>query len=102
MKYERTTHLARDYKKLPDDHQKQFRDAARDFHDAAVEATAGKSSRWPSSLRVKTVQGADGIWEMTWSKDHPDGRATWEWVDIDGEAGVRWRRVGDHGVLDDP
>jgi hypothetical protein len=30
----------------------------------------------------------------------PDGRATWEWVEIDGEPAIRWRRVGDHGVLD--
>lgn len=36
---------------------------------------------------------------MTWSKDDPDGRATWEWVRIGGEAAIRWRRVGDHSVF---
>ncbi len=100
MKYERTAHFRRDFKKLPGDHQEQFREAARQFHDAAVAAVGGGTSPWPNGLRVKAVQGARGVWEMTWSKDHPDGRATWEWVTIDGEPGIRWRRVGDHGVLD--
>ena len=31
--------------------------------------------------------------------DDPDGRATWEWVDIDGESGVLWRRIGDHAIF---
>jgi len=38
---------------------------------------------------------------MTWSMNNPDGRATWEWVKIDGEDGIRWRRVGKHDVLGD-
>jgi len=39
---------------------------------------------------------------MTWSKSRPDGRATWEWIEIDGERAVRWRRVGGHDVFADP
>ena len=53
-------------------------------------------------MRVGKLEGTAGIWEMTWSKANPDGRATWEWVTIDGEAGIRWRRVGDHGIFKDP
>ena len=32
----------------------------------------------------------------------PDGRATWEWVEIDGDVGVRWRRVGSHAIFRNP
>jgi len=92
----------RDYKNLPEEHKQRFRDAARIFHDDAIEAATGAPNPWTNSLRVKTVQGAKGIWEITWSKQHPDGRATWEWVEIDEEQGVRWRRVGNHKVLDNP
>jgi len=37
---------------------------------------------------------------MTWSMNDPDGRATWEWIHVSGEAAIRWRRVGNHEVLD--
>ncbi len=102
MKFERTAAFKRDYKGLPDEHKEQFRDATRTFHDDAVAAASGTPDPWTNGLRVKTVQGAKGIWEMTWSKKNPDGRATWEWAQIEGEQGVRWRRVGDHSVFDSP
>lgn len=52
-------------------------------------------------LRVKGVQGATGIFEMTWADD---GRATFEYGDAvtKGEAHVLWRRVGTQSVLDRP
>ena len=52
-------------------------------------------------LRVKRVQGEDGVWEMTFA---PDGRATFEYGPEvhPGEPHVIWRRVGTHGVLDLP
>jgi hypothetical protein len=53
-------------------------------------------------MRVKKIEGADGVWEMTCGWSDPDGRATWEWVTIDGEAAIRWRRVGTHGLLRNP
>jgi hypothetical protein len=53
-------------------------------------------------MRVKKIEGAEGVWEMTWSWPDPDGRATWEWVRIDGEAAIRWRRVGTHDILSNP
>lgn len=102
MKFERTASFKRDFKNLPDDHKKQFREAARAFHDGAVRAASGESGPWPNSMRVKGVQGAPGIWEMTWSRSDPDGRATWEWVEIDGEPGIRWRRVGNHSIFGSP
>jgi len=44
-------------------------------------------------LRVKGVQGAPGIYEMTW--DMPDGRATFNFEKPRraGEAHIHWRRT---------
>jgi hypothetical protein len=53
-------------------------------------------------MRVKKIEGADHIWEMTWSWNDPDGRATWEWRTLDGESAIRWRRVGTHDIFKNP
>lgn len=52
-------------------------------------------------LRVKGVQGATGIFEMTWAAD---GRATFEYGEqvVEGEAHVVWRRVGTHAIFGRP
>lgn len=52
-------------------------------------------------LRVKGVQGARGVFEMTWA---PDGRATFEYGEElrEGEAHIVWRRVGTHDVFGRP
>jgi hypothetical protein len=42
------------------------------------------------------------VWEMPWSFAGPDGRATSEWVTIDAEPAIRWRRVGSHAIFSDP
>jgi len=102
VKFERTGRFKRDYKDLPDHHRDKVRAAARDFHEGAVRAAAGEAHPWPNSLRVKPVEGAQGVWEMTWSWTDPDGRATWEWIEIDGERAVLWRRIGTHVVLKSP
>lgn len=39
------------------------------------------------------MEGAAGVWEITWSFSGPDGRATFEYVDIEGELAIRWRRM---------
>ena len=67
-----------------------------------MRAADGAHDPWPRGLRVKPIQGARGIWEMTWSMHDPDGRATWEWVRIGDEPGIRWRRVGTHDVFRRP
>lgn len=51
---------------------------------------------------MKPVEGALGIFEMTWSFKGPDGRATFEWIQIDGTLGVRWRLIGDHSIFKRP
>lgn len=57
---------------------------------------AGRPFR--NSLRVKGVQGASGVLEMTWADD---GRATFQYGDsiVEGEPHVIWRRVGTHDIF---
>ena len=62
----------------------------------------GIPAAWPKSLRVKAVGGAPGIWELSWSFAGPDGRATFEFVDVHGEPAIRWRRIGGHEVFKAP
>jgi hypothetical protein len=104
-----THRFARDFKKLSAAEQSAFRAAARQFSEACDRVVAG-SGQWPASLRVKSVEGALGVFEMTWSFAGPDGRATWEWTTIEVEEGgamksvraVQWRRIGDHSVFKEP
>jgi hypothetical protein len=66
-----------------------------------IEALRTGPSSFPPGLRVKRVQGAEGVWEVTFA---PDGRATFMYgAEVrPGEAHVIWRRVGTHDVLSDP
>jgi len=72
------------------------------FVKAGEQAAGGGSNPWPNSMRVKKVEGAEGIWEMTWSWKDPDGRATWEWITLERERAIRWRRVGALDVFKSP
>lgn len=107
MRYELTESAAADFRKLTSEEKERFRQAVRLFNQACDSFVQGRGgSRWPQSLRIKSVVGAPGIWEMTWSFSGPDGRATWEWItvtDDDGEhSGIRWRRIGTHSIFQDP
>ncbi|HET9894962.1 MAG TPA: hypothetical protein VFQ44_08500 [Streptosporangiaceae bacterium] len=52
-------------------------------------------------LRVKGVQAAAGVFEMTWA---PDGRATFSYgtPQQPGEPHIIWRRIGTHDVFREP
>jgi hypothetical protein len=54
-----------------------------------------------NGLRVKGVQGALGVFEMTWAGD---GRATFQYGEavIEGKSHIIWRRVGTHEILREP
>jgi hypothetical protein len=60
-----------------------------------------KAGTFRSSLQIKAVKGATGIFEMTWAAN---GRATFEYGSeiTPGEAHIIWRRVGAHGVFRSP
>jgi hypothetical protein len=100
VKFQTTPAFDRDFKRLPKQHRKKFRELIADFNAAAERAARGEDQPWPKSMRVKPIKSAPGVWELTWSMRDPDGRATWEWIEIDDERAIRWRRVGDHEVLD--
>jgi len=91
-----------DYRRLSATERALFKTALRAFVVACDRFAADSTSSWPASLRVKAVVSAPGIWEMTWSFSGPDGRATFEWVQIDGAPGVRWRRIGAHAIFRRP
>src|SRR5215207_5014743 len=85
-----------DFKRLSADEQERFREAVNKFID---DLRRGRGFR--PSLRVKGVQGAPRIYEMTWA---PDGRATFHYGEPiqEGEVHVVWRRVGTHAILATP
>ena len=102
MKYVVLDSFKADYKRLSQGEQALFKAALPGFVAACDRYAADPSAAWPASLRVKAVENAPGIFEMTWSFSGPDGRATFEWVDIGGQLAVRWRRIGAHAVLKKP
>jgi hypothetical protein len=103
VKYERTALFRADAKRLSRSEFEPFVRVVRTrFHPAAVGVAANPGSSWPRGLRVRSVEGAPGVWEMTWSISGPDGRATFEWIQIDGEPAIRWRRIGGHAIFGGP
>ncbi len=72
------------------------------FVEACDRFAADPASAWPAALRVKDVEGAAGVFEVTFHFTGPDIRATFEWVQIEGELGVRWRRLGGHEIFKKP
>ena len=99
MKFEVTASFKGDWSRLSERERSLFREVLPGFNDACDRIAADSAARFPSSLRVKDVENAPGILEMTWSFSGPDGRAAFEWVTIDDSRGVRWRRIGGHAIF---
>ena len=92
-----------DIRRLKPEHLATFKQVVRERFAGACDAyAADPATPWPTSLRVKSVQNAPGVLEMTWSFASPDGRATFELVTVEGELRCRWRRVGNHDVFKRP
>lgn len=103
MKFETAPAFDSDYRKLKAEHRATFRDVVRTRFVPACDAyAADPATPWPRPLRVKSVQGAPGILEMTWSFASPDGRTTFELLTVANELRCRWRRVGDHDAFKSP
>ena len=103
MRFDWLAAFASDWARLSTAERRMFEEVVRrQFHPACQRFREEPATPWPRSLRVKRVAGAPGVWEMTWSSADPDGRATFEWVEIDDEPGVRWRRIGGHGIFGRP
>jgi len=91
-----------DWSRLSARERRLFRDVLPSFNEACDRIATDPAARFSSSLRVKDIENAPGILEMTWSFSGPDGRATFEWVTIDAARGVRWRRIGGHAIFKKP
>jgi hypothetical protein len=85
----------RDFKRLTAQQRREFRAAIAAF------VADTRNRRFRKSLRVKGIQGAEGIFEMTWAKD---GRATFQYGPEvrPGEPHVVWRRCGTHAIFRNP
>ena len=99
MKFEVTASFKGDWSRLSERERRLFREALPGFNEAGDRIAADLAARFPASLRVKDVENAPGVLEMTWNFSGPDGRATFEWVTIDDNRGVRWRRIGGHAIF---
>ncbi|MFL5913464.1 MAG: hypothetical protein ACJ768_23215 [Gaiellaceae bacterium] len=91
--YERLLRFDRDYGALSAADKRAFKEAVRKFVE---DLERGQGFR--KGLRVKGVQGAPGVYEMTWAGN---GRATFSFGrSVRGnEPHVVWRRVGTHDVI---
>lgn len=94
--YQRLPRFDEDWQALAPDQRQRFRAAVARFVE---DLEAGRPFR--PGLRVKGVQGAGAVMEMTFA---PDGRATWQFgTEVKaGEAHVVWRRIGTHDILRSP
>jgi hypothetical protein len=91
-----TERFWRDHARLGAEEKARFVGAVEKFRD---DLRARRGFR--AGLRVKGVQGAEGVFEMTWADD---GRATFEYGDEvkPGEMHIVWRRVGGHEIFAAP
>lgn len=102
MRFELTEPFLGDRDRLSDAERDIVRRALPRFVEACERFATDPAARWPSSLRVKDVESAPGIFEVTFSFTGPDIRATFEWTQIDGALTVRWRRIGGHEIFRRP
>lgn len=93
--FQATPRSERDWKQLTPDLRARFqRVVTEQFVPDLAKGT------FLAVLRVKGVQAAPGVFEMTWA---PDGRATCSYGQQQrpGEPHVIWRRIGTHQIFRD-
>ncbi|WP_030594042.1 hypothetical protein [Streptomyces anulatus] len=98
--YETTTRFTTDLDRLTPEQRHRFRRTVTAFVDDL--RTGG---RFRTGLRIKRVQRASGIYELTWSMGTgPAGRATWQYGPAlrPNTPHVIWRRIGTHDILTGP
>lgn len=85
----------RDYDRLTEEQKIAFATAVARF------VADLRKGHLRAGLRVRGVQGAQGIYEMTWA---PDGRATFQYGEPvrDGEPRIIWRRIRAHDICREP
>ena len=93
--YQRLPRFNKDFARLSAEEQEWFAEAVAKFVGDL------RGGRFWAGLRVRGIEGAPGIFEMTWA---PDGRATFEYGDeiTSGEPHIIWRRIGGHNIFSAP
>lgn len=100
--YELTASFQSDLRSLSASGRADFGRAVKKFVSDLSDIEQGQREKFRKSLRVKDVQGSDGVWEMTWQ--WPDGRATFQYG-APIETNMRhviWRRIGGHDIFSSP
>ena len=97
--HEEADQFLRDWARLSPDEQRQFREAVKKFCQDLRDLPRGQ---FRGGLRVKPMQDADGIFEMTW--EIKNGRATFEYGEelTERDPHVIWRRIGGHAIFGGP
>jgi hypothetical protein len=103
MRFRKLPSFARDFDRLPREHQQMFRKIIREHFLPAVDAGSftGRPP-WPTRLRIHRIADTS-IYSMTWSFSGPDGRATFHLErGEDEKPRLVWRRIGTHEIYDRP
>lgn len=97
--HEETAQFWRDGRRLSVGEKADFKAALKRFVEDLENLPSG---RFRPGLSVKPMQGAPGIFEMTW--DRADGRATFQYGSElrEGDPHIIWRRIGGHEVFANP
>ncbi|MEU5902331.1 hypothetical protein [Streptomyces venezuelae] len=98
--YETLPRFTTDLDRLTPEQRRRFRQTVTAFVEDL--RTGG---RFRAGLRVKRVQRASGVYELTWSMGTgPAGRATWQYGApiVPGNPHIIWRRIGGHDIFARP
>lgn len=102
MKYRVLPRFSSDYQRLSPEERDAFTAALARFIAAAKEyEDKPQGFVWPGSLRIERLTGTR-VMAMTWSLRGPDGRATFQLENLEGQLWVTWRRVGRHEIYREP
>ena len=96
--HDETGVFLRDYESLTPERQDRCDGKREEFVVDLIAMERGRRQGFRPGLRVKRVQGALGLFEMTWA---PDGRAISSMGEpvIADKRHIVWHRVGDHSIL---
>lgn len=96
--HDETSAFIRDYENLTQQQRDRFDGKRQEFIEDLLTMERDPRKGFRAALRVKKVQGASGVFEMTWA---PDGRAMFSMGSpvVQGKRHIVWHRVGGHSIL---